>query len=213
MLRKTLVIAVLAVLASSPAFAQRIEVGGLFGYTFSEGVPITANVGTTTFTDADPVSSISYGFTFGVFVTPNTEVEFLWVRQDTELQVSGNSAPLRGDMTVDTYHGNFLYHFGDPEAVARPFLLLGIGATDYGDATFTGRTVEGLTRFSWAMGGGVKAYPSTNVGIKAMVRWTPTYIKTDGFGWWCDPYWGCAPVGDAQYSNQFEFSGGVVFRF
>jgi hypothetical protein len=97
--------------------------------------------------------------------------------------------------------------------MVRPFLLLGIFATDYSDATFPTRTVEGLTRFSWAMGGGVKAFPAKNVGLKAMVRWTPTYIKTDEFGWWCDPFWGCAPVGDAQYSNQFEFSGGVVLRF
>ena len=30
---------------------------------------------------------------------------------------------------------------------------------------------------------------------------------------WCDPYWGCYTVGDAQYSNQWELSGGVTLRF
>jgi hypothetical protein len=32
-------------------------------------------------------------------------------------------------------------------------------------------------------------------------------------GWWCDPWWGCYVVGDAQYSNQFEIIGGISFRF
>ena len=73
--------------------------------------------------------------------------------------------------------------------------------------------MPGLTKFSWAFGGGIKAYPSKNVGFKAMARWTPTYIKTDGYGWWCDPFWGCAPVGNVQYSNQVEFSGGLLLRF
>ena len=56
-------------------------------------------------------------------------------------------------------------------------------------------------------------YPSPNLGVRFGARWTPTYIKSDAAGWWCDPWWGCYVVGDAQYSNQFELSGGVAFRF
>ena len=41
----------------------------------------------------------------------------------------------------------------------------------------------------------------------------PTYIKSDAEGYWCDPYWGCYVVGDAQYANQFEFSAGISLRF
>jgi hypothetical protein len=51
------------------------------------------------------------------------------------------------------------------------------------------------------------------VGVRFGVQWTPTYIKTDSEGWWCDPYWGCYVVADAQYSNQFELSGGITLRF
>ncbi len=32
-------------------------------------------------------------------------------------------------------------------------------------------------------------------------------------GWWCDPFWGCYLVGDAQYANRFELAGGITFRF
>jgi hypothetical protein len=59
----------------------------------------------------------------------------------------------------------------------------------------------------------VKLYPGRTVGIKLGARWTPTYIKSDSEGWWCDPYWGCYVVGNAQYSNQFEFGGGLTLRF
>jgi hypothetical protein len=64
----------------------------------------------------------------------------------------------------------------------------------------------------------VEALDPALVQLPALVqdlegRWTPTYIKSDAEGWWCDPYWGCYVVGDAQYSNQFELSGGIVLRF
>jgi hypothetical protein len=59
----------------------------------------------------------------------------------------------------------------------------------------------------------VKIYPTKVVGFRAEARWTPTYIKSDAAGWWCDPFWGCYVVGNAQYSNQIELSGGITLRF
>ena len=96
--------------------------------------------------------------------------------------------------------------------------MVGFGATNYGTVDFT--RVNGQpgstgseTQFSTTWGAGVKLYPSPKAGLKIGVRWTPTYIKSDAAGWWCDPYWGCYVVGDAQYSNQFEFSAGLTLRF
>ena len=54
---------------------------------------------------------------------------------------------------------------------------------------------------------------SSNVGIRLEGRWTPTYIKSDPEGYWCDPYWGCYTVAEAEFSNQFELSGGIIIRF
>ena len=59
---------------------------------------------------------------------------------------------------------------------------------------------------------GVKFYPSPKVGVRFGARWTPDYIKSDAAGWWCDPFWGCYVVGDAQYANLLDLSGGVTFR-
>ena len=59
----------------------------------------------------------------------------------------------------------------------------------------------------------MKLYGTSKIGGRIGARWTPTYIKSDADGYWCDPYWGCYLVGNAQYSNQFDINGGVTFRF
>lgn len=121
-------------------------------------------------------------------------------------------------MDVDNYHGLFVYHFGERGAPVQPYLGIGAGATHYGTIGFTGfdgspREIGGSTKFSGALSGGVKVFPNGRAGLRLGARWTPTYIKTDATGLFCDPYFGCFVVSDAQYSNQFEFSGGLVFRF
>ena len=59
----------------------------------------------------------------------------------------------------------------------------------------------------------MKVYGGGHVGGRFGLLFTPTYIKSESSGYWCDPYWGCYLVGDAKYSNQFEFNGGITFRF
>ncbi len=194
MLKRLGICAALCVLVAAPAFAQmRGEITGTVGWTFSDGVSFSNGVPVngTVYNRVDPKDSVSFGFGGGVFVNHQVEIEFMWNRQPTKLEVAGNVGPkLSGDMNVDTYHGNFVFHAGEEDAKLRPFVYFGLGATNYGDATFPARTVQGVTKFSWAVGAGVKAYPAPHVGIRAAVRWVPTYIKTDGVGWWCDPYLG-----------------------
>jgi hypothetical protein len=215
MLRRVLIVTAMVGLLASPAFAQaRGEISASVGWIFSDGVPFDGiPINGVIYNRVDPADSVGFSFTGGVFFSEQGELEFLWRRQPTTLDVTGPGAKLSGDMNVDTYHGNFVYNAGYADAVMRPFLFLGFGATNYGDAQFPGATVDGLTKFSWAFGGGVKAYPSEHVGIKATLSWTPTYIKSDSYGWWCDPYFGCAVVADPDYANQFEFSGGLLVRF
>ena len=91
------------------------------------------------------------------------------------------------------------------------------GATSASDVNVTvagvDRSNSGGTRFSTTWGAGVKFFPNPKFAVRAGVRWTPTYIKSDATGWWCDPYWGCYLTGNAQYANQVELSGGVSLRF
>ena len=210
----------LAVAIAAPAEAQ-IEVTATLGWTVSSGVSgeaIDAPDGNR-YDRIEPVESASFAFTIGYLARSGGEVGFQWGRQLSELQLGGTATTTVGDMNVDNYHGYFAYNFGAFDASVRPYVMIGLGATSYGDVEFgtagEARTVPGSTRFSTTWGTGVKMYagPNRNIAFKAGIRWTPTYITSDAAGWWCDAFWGCYVVGDAKYSHQFEVFGGIAFRF
>ena len=163
-----------------------------------------------------PKSGVSYGLTFGVFVTENVEIEFALDQQKSALEASGRGTKREfTDMNVNNYHGNFVYNWGYDRDPVRPFLFGGLGATQFKPTDVMGTAVDSSTRFSTNWGGGVKIYPARNVGIKLLARWTPTYIKSDPGGIWCSPYWPwvCYRVADTQYSDQFQLAVGVTLRF
>jgi len=222
MFRKALVSTLLVLAVTSAAWAQpaKAEITALIGYTLADGVsgdPYKAGNGQT-YDRVDPKDSVMYGFSIGFFLSPNAELGFLWRRQPTTIQLSGTATTDLADNNIDGYHVYGAYYFGDPEGKVHPYILFGLGATNYGGFSFTTTsgqtsTISGNAQFSTTWGAGVKVNASPKVGVKFGLQWTPTYIKSDATGWWCDPYWGCYVVGDAQYSNQFEFNGGIVFRF
>jgi len=205
--------------ASAPLRAQKVEVSFGAGYTASEGVTVQDHVVLgLTFNKADVVSGGSFNLTAGVYVTPQAQIEFLYARQSSKLRGTGPGSDLDfADMHVDSYHVNFVYNWGEEDSKVRPFAFGGLGATYYGFGDIllpnvTG-TINGNTQFSTNWGGGVKFYFNKNVGVKGMVRWVPTYIKSTSAGYWCDPFYGCWLVGNPDYSHQFETSGGVTIRF
>jgi len=212
MIRKTILAAMLVALAAATAPAQdaRVELSGTAGWTFSDGV----NVGAIDESPirVDPKDAFSWGARIGFNVTPNVEIGGLFGMQSTDLEASGIINRSIGQ-TIYNYHGYLAYNFGDPDASARPYILGGLGATQYGSLDTAAGNIGGETQFSttWALG--LKMFPSPNFGIRLEGRWTPTYIKTDPEGYWCDPYWGCYTVGEAEYSNQYEVSGGIILRF
>lgn len=217
-------VAALALLAISavPARAQRLEASIEGGYTFSEGIAASEVriINGIVYDSLDIVSGGSWGFTFGVFVTPNAEIEFLYNRQFSSFEANGPTVKTKlADANVDNYHFNFVYNFG--EGNIRPFAFGGLGMTHYGPGdiepivpSVVSGAIGGETRFSTTWGGGVKVYAGEKVGLRVTGRWTPTYIKSDSEGLWCDPWYGvCWVVADLDYSNQFELAGGVTFRF
>jgi hypothetical protein len=220
MMQKVMAMTAVVVFMSAPAFAQKVEVSGLFGWTFSDGVEgdaVLAGDGNL-YDTVDVKDSVNWGFAVGFNATDNVEVGFLFGQQLSKLQITGTADREVGDLTVNTYHPYVAFNAGAPDARVRPYLLIGFGATNYGSVDFTrANGVSGSTgsetQFSTTWGAGVKVFGGSNVGFRAGVQWTPTYIKTDSEGWWCDPYWGCYVVGDAQYANQFAFNGGVTIRF
>ena len=221
MLRKMAWMAPLALLVTGSAQAQdpRIELQGWAGYTFSDGVSGDPQEGSDgrIYDRIDPKNSPSYGASIGFFMTEHLEVGFLWNRQDSTLVAKGNTTTEVSPMNLDNYHGFFAYNFGYADDPVRPYVLGGLGVTRYSNVTIAGaldtREVPSQSRFSTTWGLGVKVYPSHNLGLFAEGRRTPTYVKTDAAGWWCDPWWGCWVVGNAQYANQLELGGGITLRF
>lgn len=227
MSRKCTWLAVCAIiLVATPLFAQdkRVEISFLVGWTFSDGVdsgtgfPLITPEGT--FDRADPKDSFKWGLTGGLLVTENAEVGFQFGQQASALEVSGPGTPTRevGDMTVRTYHGYFAYNFLEAGSQIRPYALFGMGATSFGAVDYTRLngltgTINGSTFFSTTWAAGVKFFFTPSMGARAGVQWTPTYIKSEPSGTWCDPFYGCYVAGDAQYASQWDINGGFTFRF
>jgi hypothetical protein len=220
-MRKAVVLVMAAlILSAGQAMAQaKVEVSGIVGWTLSDGVTGTAVKAPdgNTYNAVDLKDSFNWGLMFGVMASDNFEVGFMFNQQPSKLRLEGTANRELGDMSINSYHGYFAYNFGDADAKMRPYILGGIGATSYGAVDYTNAagqagSTSGATQFSTTWGAGVKFYPSPRVGLRFGLRWTPTYIKSDPGGWWCG-YWGCYMTSNAQYANQFDFSGGITVRF
>lgn len=199
----------------------RVELSGTMGYTFSEGIRISPTeiedddgdlIGVVR--GLDVASGWSYGAGIDLLVTPEFSVGFNWAEQksrlDAELQYTGKREIT--DLTVDNYHGVLTAHWPNPWRAATPFFMFGLGATQYRFSDIAGQEVSGDTRFSTTWGFGAKFYGDGPLGLRLMGRWTPTYIKSDSGGFWCNP-WGCWQSVEHDYSNQFELVGSVLARF
>ena len=206
--------------ASVSAQDPRIEISGFGGYTFSEGVKTDPGGLLAELIDkVNPTSGVSFGAGLGLFVSDYAQVGFQFSQQDSALEVDGTTRREVASLKVRNYHGVFTYNFAERDAQVVPFAFGGAGATHYSPGAVMGLAIEGETQFSSTWGGGVKLYPLPRVGISLTGRWTPTYIKSDVAGIYCSPYWGpyypggCVTLPDPDYSNQFDITGGVSFRF
>ena len=207
----------LAVFASpSQAQDRRVEITPFVGYTFSEGIKVDPNsIINIVVDEVSPTSGLSYGAQIGFFITESVEVGFLYSRQESNLELKGLGGMAEvADLKVNNYHGTFTYNFGDDYNSVRPYILGGIGATQYSFGDVMGFAIEGDTKFSTTWGGGVKVGTGP-VGVNIMGRWTPTLIRSDPAGFWCSPWypWICWQAVDTNYSNQLELSAGVSLRF
>ena len=218
MLRTSVCLMTMMVMAAS-ASAQRAEVSGTVGWTFSEGVSGNAVPvpGVGTFDRIDPKDAFSWGLRIGFLPGENSEIGFLYNQQATDLELGGTTTVKLGELKLHNYHGYYAYNFGSAEATARPYVLFGLGATQFGTVSVTATNVRqdipGETRFSLTSAAGLKIYPNPAFGISLEGRWTPAYIKSEAAGWWCDPFYGCYVLNNAQYANQFELASGISFRF
>ena len=196
-----LAVAALGAFGAPPLCAQYVEI-----------VPLTTVGYTTGRVLEGPAASLSEvkiegGFTWGGqvgwFFSPHLGVEASWLQQQTRLSVStaSGSGDLF-DMNVGQLHGNFAYQFRGDDAILRPFAFVGVGAT-----FFSARDIPSETKFSWAIGAGVKYFAAPRVGLRAHVRYKPTRLDDSGQAGFCDPFGFCQ-----DGLGQWEFAAGLALR-
>jgi hypothetical protein len=179
----------------------RIEIGGSAGWTFSDGVTFSGVIAGdgNVYNSIEPKDSFSYT-SGGYFVNRTSRSASSSASRRARSRSAERSEREIGDMSVDNYHGFLAYHFGDVDAKARPTSWAGAArrtTARFPSASATSPARPAAeTQFSTTWGLGVKLYPPQG-GHHLLARWTPTYIKSDAEGWWCDPYWGCYVVGDS----------------
>ena len=217
----TLLALLLTLTLVSVASAQppRFELKGSVGWVLSEGITFTGQeVDGEVFNRLDLEDGISYGAGAGFYVNRNVEIAFLWDVQESEVVAKGSTSMPIGSLNIHNYHGAVIYNFGSYLDPIRPILFGGMGSTYYSGMSFTDvlgrpRTTGGTGKFSTIWGAGVKMFAGRSFGLQLDIKWTPTYIKSDPGGYWCDPYWGCYTTSNADYANQWKFGGTLIARF
>ena len=226
---KALLLCLILLMLNIAALAQekKVEVSAHLGYTAASGFDINqVNINGALVNRIGVDSGISFGFQGDYVMSEKFAVGFLWARQSSKLTASGATAVNVGtvniaDMPIYNYLGVATYNFGEVLGKVRPYVLGGLGATVYSPGDFiiffpNGTTAAGnlgsKTKFALTLGGGVKYFISQSFGVKASARWTPTYIGSQPGGIFCNQFY-CSLVDDSKWSNQGEFSGGVIFRF
>ncbi len=187
---------------------QRFELQPFVGYKYGGGADVAPNFLNISRINVD--SSLAYGTTLTYNPTEFLGLEFLWNRQPSHASgalFGGGTYPKKISTTLDQFHGNFLFSLAGHESKLEPYVLFGLGATDmHGEGSST-------TKFSWAVGGGVKYFVSRHVGFRLQGRYAPTYLYSTSGGIWCN-WWGyCWSVPNDHFLHQGDITTGLILRF
>jgi|KBSSwiStaDraftv2_1062776.scaffolds.fasta_scaffold40667_5 hypothetical protein len=179
------------------------QVGYRTSMTFNTEPPVDG-VNARIVLDANP----SFGVAFGARFADQNVVEFRWAREDTEMRVTGPAVLARQRVLLDQFHFDFTHEYVVREwpAWARPFIMGGVGWTRISSTEATNT----FTRFSFGLGGGIKAFPSPHLGFKLQAQWLPMWVTPEVQAF-CRV--GCVVHLTGQLVSQGEVAIGPVIRF
>lgn len=152
----------------------------------------------------------SYGIMLDFEVEPDAFVEIRYSLQSTQLTATGSPFGAGKvdvtDLDLEHYMVGGTYQWETPTA-ARPFVSADLGAVRFDPQGF-----DSETRFGFAIGGGVKLPMGKHAGLRFDGRWVSSRLSgnTDLF---CTSAGACLVVSEGTFFNQFEFTGGISFRF
>lgn len=214
---RVVLLVVLVSLFAASAQATRWELSAYGGYRWGGTVKGENS-------QAEPLVEldINDGATVGIAFDLRTSIEMLllevfWEHQFSDLSATvystGDTDQL-GSLTVDYFHGGFLYEFSSmydtsSDPPMRPFLGFTLGATRFGPEG----DLEPEWRFSIGFLLGVKYFPWERVGIRVQTRLTTTYFANDPQTF-TDPTTGQSySLTNAGFMNQYDVTGGLVLEF
>ena len=185
------------------AYADILQISPFYGYRFGGE-----------FEDADTGARLKFrdsscwGGVFDIRLSEETQLEFYYSRQETELKRDEGlfASTTLFDLDVDYYHlgGTYALSYGP----WQPFVVGTLGATHLApDAPGT----DSLTRFSLGLGGGVRFLPTKHLGLYLAGRGLFTSLEGD-LAYRSES--GDAMVRiDSDGFWQVEFQAGLVFAF
>lgn len=212
MSRKVGMLGLAAVLAFgttvSRSEARQIYISPMFGYTTAGSL----DLGESDLDDVKVDGGMTWGGQIGFQAQPGFTFEASWMQQESHLSVQNFAAlglPSKEviGLKVGQLHGNFLFEKVGYGNTTHPYFLLGLGATFFNPD----RDFDTETKFSFAIGAGVKIEASEKVGLKIQGKYNPTYLDEDYGGVWCDPFY-CYQVADPDYLDQGEFAAGITYK-
>jgi opacity protein-like surface antigen len=198
MSRHHLLTVALLVTPWTPALAQDFEVTPFIGWRTSSSLE---EVNTGASIDLDETNS--FGIILSMKKDLDTNYDFLFSRQNTELQssTSNNTESIR----FDYYQiGGTIFY---PQDKLYPFVSGGLGATHISPAN---DNYSSETKFSLSVGGGVRIPFSQNVGLRLEARGYGTVVSSGGTIM-CSG--GCVAQFKGSLFMQFEASAGLSIAF
>lgn len=183
--------------------SHKYEVSAFAGYQF--GGKLGVQTGTLSIKQA-----MNYGAVFDFYIRPGVQVELSYTRQDTQLQLRDNLTGTKVslfDMTVGHFQIGGLYEIR-PGRV-RPYVLTTLGLTHFNPKPKE-RTSE--WRFSFGLGGGIKAFVTEHIGLRLQGRLLFPYFP-EGGGFWCFDQGSCFITPNGTVIVQADFVGGIFLAF
>jgi len=186
----------------SDTVAQKIELGGFYGYNLNTRVR-------TYYGDYTLYNNPNYGGQLSVEIASDLFVELIYNRSDTEMKYYFNNVYEPLDVSSEYFHVGGLQQIQTGSGVLVPFGSFSIGATRFNLQETYGQFSAGDKWFmSIALAGGAKILLGERLGIRLQARmglpmgFNGLWIGTGGTG--ASFY---VPVA------QFDFTAGVFLRF
>ncbi len=185
---------------------QTLELTPIFGYTFGGRFDYEEDDGSEETIEISDASS--FGFRLGYNLADNSQIEFVYSRQETEI-TGGDLFPTDAlfDLNVNYFHlgGTLLWNRGSG---VEPYFTGTLGVTNFDPEE---SSFDSLNRFSMGFGGGVRVFPLERLGIYTGARGLVTFVNSEIEGYSGSKGTYIKIEADAVW--QFQVYAGLIFAF